>query len=163
VPVSLSGAPGMDVEFHSGLAEPLEHAALLLRKAQRAGARVCIASPGWEALSHWLWVRDARDFMAHARPGAAAPVWRRSPLWLVAGFTDVRRISHGAPCPGVWVNLGADAPGPLEGCERLIELVSMQPDDAQAARLRWRAYISRGLTPVVRFDGRAALPTPSGG
>jgi hypothetical protein len=63
----------------------------------------------------------------------------------------------------VWVNLGADAPGLLDGCERLIELVSQQPDEVDGGRLRWRAYKERGLRPVVRFDGRATAPGPRSG
>jgi DNA polymerase-3 subunit chi len=141
----------VEVEFHSGLAEPLNHAARLLRKALRGGGRVCLASPHWAELSHRLWVSEAREFVAHARPGAAAGVWRRSPLWLLPSFDAAVDAS---PWPPVWVNLGADAPARVDGCERLIELVASAPDEAEAGRQRWRAYKARGWSPVVRFDGR---------
>ncbi len=150
----------MEVEFHTGLAKPLDHATRLVRKALRAGSRVCVASPRWEAMSRHFWSFEAREFVAHARPGVAVAVWRRSPLWIVSDFSDAGAAREAAPCPGVWVNLGAGAPGLLDGCERLIELVSQQPDELDGARLRWRAYKEQGLRPVVRFDGRAAVPPP---
>ncbi len=141
----------MEIEFHTGLAEPLDHAARLLRKALRAGSRVCVASPHWEALSRHLWVSEPREFTAHARPGVAAAVWRRSALWLLPAFDAGVDAS---PRPTVWINLGADAPSRLDGCERLIELVGQAADDAAAGRQRWRAYKAQGLEPVVRYDGR---------
>jgi DNA polymerase-3 subunit chi len=153
----------VEVEFHTGLAEPLDHAMRLVRKALRAGSRVCVFSPRWEVMSRQLWSFEAREFMAHARPGVAAAVWRRSPLWIVSGFADVLPARDAVPCPGVWVNLGADEPGGLDGCERLIELVSQQPDEIESGRLRWRSYKERGLRPVVRFDGHTARPEPRGG
>jgi DNA polymerase-3 subunit chi len=153
----------VEVEFHTGLAEPLDHAMRLVRKALRAGSRVCVVSPRWEAMSRQFWSFEAREFLAHARLGVADTVWRRSPLWVVSGFAEARAACDAAPCPGVWVNLGADAPGLLDGCERLIELVSQQPDEVDGGRLRWRAYKERGLRPVVRFDGRATAPGPRSG
>jgi DNA polymerase-3 subunit chi len=141
----------VEVEFHTGLAEPLDHAARLLRKALRAGGRVCVASPHWEALSRHLWVAEAREFTAHARPGVAAAVWRRSALWLLPAFDAGVDASLR---PTVWINLGADPPARLDGCERLIELVGQAGDDAAAGRQRWRAYKALGLEPVLRYDRR---------
>ncbi len=150
----------MEVEFHTGLAEPLDHAARLVRKALRGGGRVCVASPHWEALSRHLWVFEPREFVPHARPGVADAVWRRSALWLLPAFDPA---VEAAPRPAVWVNLGADAPGGLDGCERLIELVAQEPEDVEAGRRRWRDYLLRGHTPVKRFDGRAAATEPRHG
>jgi DNA polymerase-3 subunit chi len=141
----------VEVEFHTGLAEPLDHASRLLRKAQRSGGRVCVVSPQWEALSRHLWVAEPREFMAHARPGVAASAWRRSALWLLPAFDAGVDAS---PRPTVWINLGADAPSRLDGCERLIELVGQAAADAAAGRQRWRAYKAQGLEPVLRYDGR---------
>ena len=141
----------MEVEFHTGLAEPLDHAARLLRKALRAGGRVCVASPHWEALSRQLWVSEPGEFMAHARPGVSAAAWRRSALWLLPTFDTA---FDGSPRPPVWVNLGADEPSRFDGCERLIELVARADEDVAAGRRRWRAYKAQGWEPVLRYDGR---------
>ena len=140
----------MEVEFHTGLDEPLDHAVRLLRKALRAGGRACLVSPHWEALSRHLWVSEPREFMAHARPGVSAAVWSRSALWLLPAFdAGVDATAR----PTVWINLGADAPSRLDGCERLIELVGQADEDAAAGRQRWRAYKAQGLEPVLRYDG----------
>jgi DNA polymerase IIIc chi subunit len=45
----------------------------------------------------------------------------------------------------VLVNLGADPPEDPSRFERIIEIVSREPDDEQAGRLRWRKYKGRGL------------------
>ncbi len=140
----------MEVEFHTGLAEPLDHAARLLRKALKQGGRVCVATPQLDALARHLWSFEPRDFMAHARPGVAAAVWARSPVWLLPAFDAP---DGGAGRPGIWINLGADAPARLDGCDRLIELVAAGPGEVEGGRGRWRAYKARGLTPVVRFEG----------
>ena len=43
------------------------------------------------------------------------------------------------------VNLGADAPIEVGDLQRLIEVVSADPDDAARGRERWRAYKAAGL------------------
>ncbi len=142
----------MEVQFHSGLAEPLEHAARLLRKAVRLGERVCVATPQFEALSRRLWVEPEREFFVHARPGAAPGAWARSPVWLLPAFEE---RPADAPWPAVWVSLGAPAVPPEPACSRLIELVATEPDAVLAGRERWRSYLARGWTPVKTFDGSA--------
>ena len=143
-----------EVEFHTGLDDPLAHACKLLRKAVRQGSRVCVATPRPDRLSARLWSQEAREFPAHARPGSAASAWLRSPVWLVEDF-------HQAPVddrPAVWVSLGAAPAVSLQGCERLVELVGAAPDEAAAGRARWKHYREHGLTPVKRYDGTGGLP-----
>ena len=65
-----------EVEFHTGLDDPLAHACKLLRKAVRQGSRVCVATPRPDRLSARLWSLEAREFPAHARPGSAASASR---------------------------------------------------------------------------------------
>lgn len=145
-----------EVEFHIGLEDPLEHACRLLRKAVRQGSRVCVATPRPELLSARLWSLEAREFMAHARPGAAESAWQRSPIWLVDEFEQAPAGHR----PGVWVNLASPVPALplLADCERLVELVGASPEATAAGRQRWRHYREQGLAPVKRFDGAAGLP-----
>jgi DNA polymerase IIIc chi subunit len=145
----------VEVEFHTGLAEPFEHLVRLLRKALRQDSRLCVVSPAVDALSRQLWSFESREFVAHARPGAAAAVWPRSALWLLPSFAHP---APGGTRPPVWVNLGAEAPESLEGCERLIELVAADAEATAAGRQRWKSYLARGHEPVLRFDG--ANPRP---
>lgn len=132
------------VDFHTGVADPLDFACRLLRKAYRQGVRVQV-SAGPElltALDRALWTEPERDFVPHVRmPGAPAAVAARTPIWLVPH-------DAGPPAPRVLVNLGADAPAQPEALERLIEIVSTDPDDAASGRERYRAYKLAGLNVV---------------
>jgi DNA polymerase III subunit chi len=58
--------------------------------------------------------------------------------------------------PRVLVNLGADAPADLQALDRLIEIVSSEPDEAASARLRWRDYKALGLAIRHHADAGAA-------
>jgi DNA polymerase-3 subunit chi len=139
----------VEVEFHTGLVEPLDHAARLLRKAVRLGERVWVATPHVEALSRRLWAEPEREFFAHARPGATRAVWQRSPVWLLPAF---ELPLDAADWPAVWVNMGSAAAPEGAHCSRLLELVAAGPDETKAGRERWRAYAARGWRPEKRSD-----------
>lgn len=136
-----------EVEFHTGLADPIGFACRLLRKALRRNALVLCTAPGstLAALDLALWVFDERDFVPHLRlPDARADRVARTPLWLAAS-TDL------APAAGagrVLVNLGAAVPADPAIYPRLIELVAAQADEATAGRQRWRDYRAAGLEVV---------------
>jgi DNA polymerase III subunit chi len=139
-----------EVEFHTGVADPLDFACRLLRKAARQGARLQLTAPAetLAELDRALWVFDERDFVPHVRmPGAADAVARRTPIWLAAAR------SERADAPAVLVNLGAQAPGRLDGIQRLIEIVPAEPDAASRGRERWRWYKGQGL--AMRHHGGA--------
>ncbi len=131
------------VEFHSGLSEPLRYACRLLRKAWRQGARVAVTAPAdaLQALDRELWTFEAQEFVPHRRLHDDADTdslaGRLTPIWLCEGQVP-------ATGPKVLVNLGAAMQSELQRFERIIELVS--EDDAQRrdARARWREYEARG-------------------
>jgi len=132
-----------NVEFHSGVAEPLRFACRLLRKAYGAGARLVVTAPpsALQALDRELWVFDAHEFLPHVRVRAgqsADATLRRTPIWLCEGAAP-------EPCPKVLVNLGAEAPQCLELFDRIIEIVPTDNQERQRARARWRDYEARGL------------------
>ena len=130
-----------EVEFHTGVADKLGFACRLLRKAYRRGARVTVTAPAvvLAALDRELWTFEERDFVPHLRlSGSASALASRTPIWLVDG-----EAPEGAP--DVLVNLGAAAPVDLTRFSRVIEVLSTEPDDEQAGRLRWRDYKARGL------------------
>ena len=138
-------APALtEVEFHTGVADRVEFACRLLRKAHRQGARVLVTAPQavLDELDRALWIFEERDFLPHVRmPGAKPAVAARTPVWLACdsalpGIADV---------PRVVVNLGAEMPADAVALERLIEVVSAEPDDAEQGRQRWRAYKAAGL------------------
>ncbi|GMV47681.1 MAG: hypothetical protein AMXMBFR66_30790 [Pseudomonadota bacterium] len=130
-----------EVEFHTGIADPVRFACRLLRKAMRRGASlVCTAPPPvLDELDRALWTFDERDFVPHVRvPPAPSALAARTPIWLCARAGDEAQGR-------VLVNLGAGAPASAAPFERLIELVGTEPQEAAAARARWRAYQAQGL------------------
>jgi DNA polymerase III subunit chi len=130
------------VEFHSGVADPLNFACRLLRKAYGAGAAVLVTAPAptLQALDRELWVFAAHEFVPHLRlqhgqrDNAAL---RRTPIWLCEHVPEMS-------CPPVLVNLGADAPAQLDSFERIIEIVPTDPQERRRARVRWRDYEALG-------------------
>ena len=132
-----------EVEFHTGVEAPLVFACRLLRKAFRKGARVLVTAPSavLGRLDRELWVFEERDFVPHVRWNGAGPVpgvAARTPIWLVDGELP-------ADSPPILVNLGPDMVPSPERFDRVIEVVSTDPDDVQAGRQRWRAYVRLGL------------------
>lgn len=130
-----------EVEFHTGLADSVGFACRLLRKASRQGARVLVTAPRATLveLDRALWTFEEREFVPHVRmPGGKAELAARTPIWL----------AEQAELPGaprVVLNLGSEAPPAAASLERLIELVSTDPDEVERGRDRWRAYKAVGL------------------
>ena len=130
-----------EVEFHTQVADPLDFACRLLRKASRQGVRVQVTAPArtLATLDRALWTFEERDFVPHVRmPGAPSTMAKRSPIWLAAQ-------AQVGEAPRVLLNLGADQPDDPSVVDRLIEIVSTEPEAAEQARLRWRAYKALGL------------------
>ena len=135
-----------EVEFHTGVQDPIAFTCRLLRKAYRKNVRVLVtAAPELLAeLDLQLWTFEAREFLPHVlvadvhRPGAAAALAAHTPIWLATRAAV-------ADAPRVVVNLGADAPEDLAALERLIEVVATDADEMDRGRSRWRAYKSAGL------------------
>ena len=145
-----------EVEFHTGVADPVGFACRLLRKAVRQDVRVRVIAPDdtLAALDLALWTFDERDFVPHVRvPGASESTAARTPIWLAS--TCDAPAGH-APAPVVLLNLGADAPEDLSGLDRLIEVVAADVGEAARGRARWRAYKARGLD----ITHRTAPPAP---
>ncbi|CAD5373749.1 DNA polymerase III subunit chi [Rubrivivax sp. A210] len=137
-----------EVEFHTGVQDPLGFACRLLRKACRQGARVLVTAPSdtLTALDRSLWTFEECDFLPHVRlPGAAPATAALTPIWLAASATVAQAL---APRPGVLVNLGAAAPPEPAQWPRLIEIVGAEADAAAGGRERWRAYKAAGLSIV---------------
>jgi len=147
-----------EVEFHTGVVDSLSFACRLLRKAARRGARVLVTAPTsvLAELDNALWTFDEHDFVPHVRlPSTSTAVLQRTPIWLAV---DTLSVHHAAQnfqadaAPRVVVNLGADAPEDLHAIDRLIEVVALDADEADAGRARWRTYRAQGLQ-IVHHQG----------
>lgn len=140
------------VEFHTGVEDDIAFACRLLRKACRQGARVLVRAPAPQLarLDRELWTFVEREFLPHLRfrmPGPVPANAARTPVWLVEGDMP-------PDAPPVLVNLGDELPAGVEDFERIIEVVSADPDEARRGRARWRAYREQGLE--VHHHGAAA-------
>jgi DNA polymerase III subunit chi len=148
---------GLRVEFHTGVVDDLLFTCRLLRKACHQGVRVLVRAPAPQLarLDRELWTFVEREFLPHLRfraPGTMPAHAARTPVWLVEG--DVP-----AGAPRVLVNVGEDLPASLQAFDRIIEVVSADPDAALRGRARWRAYRELGLE-VKHHAAPAAAARP---
>lgn len=136
-----------EVTFHFNAPDKLGYACRLLRKAVGAGAKVVVTGDP-ELLARLdvaLWTFQPLEFIPHCRePGAAAAVLEASPVVLA-------EHSRSAPHHQVLVNLGDPVPDGFEVFERLIEVVTGDPQDREQARRRWKHYAARGYN-ITRHD-----------
>jgi DNA polymerase-3 subunit chi len=136
-----------EVAFHFNIPDKLAYACRLVRKASGAGARVVVTGdePLLRSLDTELWTFSALEFIPHCHVAQAdAQVLAASPVVLA----DAPRR---APHHEVLVNLGGPVPEGFERFERLIEVVSLEPDDRSQARARWKHYKDRGYD-IKRYD-----------
>ena len=131
-----------DVAFHFGAPDKVAYAVRLLRKAVGTGARVLVLADTdtLQRLDAALWGNAATDFLPHCFANAPAQALALSPVVLA----DDGLGPGGAPL-GVLVNLGAAMPQAFERHPRVIEVVSLDADDRQQARQRWKTYTARGF------------------
>ncbi len=143
-----------DVAFHFNVADRLGYACRLLRKAQRLGTAVSVtgAASLLDRLDELLWTFEPTEFVPHLRVAASvAPAGhlQPTPLWLVDD------IAQAPPDHRVLLQLADEVPDGVDRFERVIEIVSTDPDEAAAGRLRWRAHAQAGRR-IVRHDASVA-------
>lgn len=135
-----------EVQFHSGLPDPLAYACRLLRKSQRSGTQVVVTGDAGllDRLDALLWTFEPLEFLPHVRlrAGARLAAWLdATPIWLAD-------VPVEAPRHDVLVNLGPDTGAGFESFKRLFDLVGSAPDEAAAGRQRWQYLKTRGYQPV---------------
>ena len=132
-----------DVAFHTGIANPLDYACRLLRKAYRSGARVAVLgeSAMLDRLDHALWTFEALEFVPHIvlpRDGGDAGRLALSPIVLVKDAATVP-----AACR-IGVTLAGHPVPEVGAFDRLIAIVGLDPEHREAGRQRWREYERAG-------------------
>lgn len=136
-----------EVAFHFNAPDKLAYACRLLRKAVAAGSRVVVTAPA-DALARLdtlLWSFSQTDFIAHVRQPAEPGLLAASPVVLTEA--PAQELQHRQ----VLLNLGPQLPAGFEAYERLIEVVSLDDEDRQLARGRWKQYTELGYD-IVRHD-----------
>lgn len=126
------------VVFYFNAADKAEVARRLAAKVYRAGQRALLYTRD-EALAAGLddalWTAQQLSFIPHVRCGH--PLARQTPI-LIGDRPDELASSD------VVVNLAGEQPAFFGRFERLMEIVTGDPADRQAARERYRYYQERG-------------------
>ena len=136
-----------EVAFHFNAPDKVGYACRLLRKAAGTGARVVVTGEAQllRELDVALWTFAPLEFVPHCHAAASTEqVLAASPIVLADSV-------QAAPHREVLVNLGQPVPPGFEGFERLIEVVTLEDEDRQGARRRWKHYADRGYA-ITRHD-----------
>ncbi|OZI24830.1 DNA polymerase III subunit chi [Bordetella genomosp. 7] len=141
------------IDFAFGAPDRLRAACHAARKRYQAGQQLvvyCSDSVRLAAFDRMLWAFDDISFVPHVL--ATDPLAADTPVTLTAA----------TPSPAgrdeCWLlNLDDACPPGYDAFMRVLEIVSDDPADRQAARQRWRAYVAAGHTPHSHdLAGRAS-------
>lgn len=143
-----------DIAFHFNAPDRVAYVCRLLRKAVGSGAKVVVtgAPHTLRQLDADLWSLSPTDFVPHCEIGADPEVLAVTPVILAA-------TAEATPHRQVLVNLGQQLPVGFEHFERVIEVVSLDDEDRQLARSRWKQYADLGFN-IVRHDLALKANTP---
>lgn len=147
------------IDFAFGAPDRLRMACQVVRKRVLAGQRLvvyCKDGSRLAAFDRMLWAFDDTAFVPHVL--ANDPLAAETPVVLTAGDPLQAAQAAGQPDqPQPWLlNLDDDCPPGFDAFERLLEIVSDDPDDKQAARQRWRTYQTAGHVPQSHDLSRKA-------
>jgi len=92
-----------------------------------------------------LWTFAQLEFLPHCLASAS------SPAVLAASPVVLAESPRSAPHQHVLLNLGSGVPEGFERFERLIEVVTVQEEERQLGRRRWKHYAERGYA-IKRED-----------
>ncbi|MHB1677479.1 MAG: DNA polymerase III subunit chi [Sulfuriferula sp.] len=126
------------IDFYSNAPDKLGLARIIAHKAYRQGLNIMVHStdgPILTALDLRWWLDPAAGFLPHCTADAE----HASHTPVVLG-TDIGRLAHS----DVLINLDQATPNFFSRFQRLIEIVSTDAADRNAARQRWRFYQQRG-------------------
>lgn len=133
------------IDFHSNVPDKIAYACRLVRKAYAANNRVVLMADDAAQLALLdaeLWTFSATDFLPHVSAGDA-----------LAGQTAIILAdSDDAPLPHheLLVNLSRRMPAHVGEFQRVIEVISADPEDAAAGRHRYVAYKQQDY-PLTHF------------
>jgi DNA polymerase-3 subunit chi len=138
-----------EIAFHFNAPDKLAYACRLLRKAVASGAKVVVTGDeaSLQTLDTLLWTFSALEFLPHCRADSPMEQRMASPIVLAAQIDGNEALPHHQ----VLLNLGdAVMPG-YERFERTIEVVTLDEQDRQNARQRWKHYADRRYA-ITRHD-----------
>jgi DNA polymerase III subunit chi len=126
------------IDFYTKVSDKIDTASRVCSKALQRGLRVMILTPDaatTERVDRLLWTTPAIGFLPHVR--ASHPLAAVTPIIVDHDLSGVDRDD-------LLLNFGYDTPEVFSRFQRLVEIVTTEPDDAAAARNRFRFYRDRG-------------------
>jgi DNA polymerase-3 subunit chi len=126
------------IDFYVDAEDRLRVACRLAAKAVAQQLRVLVYAPDGEvaaALDRLMWTTPAIGFVPHVM--AEHRLATETPVVIARGPTEL-------PHDEVLVNFAHESPQSFARFHRLVEIVSRDEDDRQAARARYRFYRDRG-------------------
>lgn len=135
-----------EIAFHFNAPDPVAYACRLLRKAVASGAKLVVTGQPdtLRQLDAALWCFSPVEFVPHCLLRGDPRVINASPVILTT-------LIASAPHQQVLLNLGQAVPSGFEHFERVIEVVSLDDDERQQARARWKHYTALGYV-ITRHD-----------
>lgn len=131
------------INFAFGATERITQACQTTLKQYLAGQKMVVYSSDIARLRQFdqkLWAVDEAAFVPHV--WADDPLAPQTPIVLVA--KDLARTLE-SQSPETWLlNLDDACPPTCGALERVLEIVSDEPEDKEAARQRWRSYQAAG-------------------
>lgn len=142
----MTSASATQIAFHFNVTDKQAYLCRLLRKIVNSGMKawVVLEPEALKALDQNLWTFSQEDFIAHACQGDDPLVAARSSVVLATTVPPEANAQ-------VLVNASAEIPGGFERFARVVEVVSQDPQDREAARDRWRHYTTLGYS-MQRHD-----------
>jgi DNA polymerase-3 subunit chi len=146
------------IDFAFGAPDRLRTACQVVRKQYLAGQRMvvfCTDPARLTAFDRMLWAFDDTSFVPHVLASdALAP---QTPVVLTASPPQPVGVAAQAAAPDQpppWLlNLDDNCPPGYDTFARILEIVSGDDADRQAARQRWRAYLADGHEPQSHAIG----------
>lgn len=126
------------IDFYTHCADRLDVASRLVAKAYAAHGSVRVLTPDDAVTAEFdrlLWQKPATGFLPHCRLSQASAA--ETPIL-------VDHILEHSGAAQVLVNLHPLPPPFFARFERLVEIVGVDEDSAEAGRERWRFYKARG-------------------
>ncbi len=130
------------IDFHSQVSDKLHYTCRLVRKARAANCQILVLTCDEQqlnALNERLWDFSATDFLPHVILGD--PLTTQTPVILA------NKLTHPLPQYDLLINLTSDIPEDYARFNRVIEIVSIDEQDAQAGRVRFKKYQHLGVQP----------------
>ena len=138
-----------EIAFHFNAPDKLIYACRLVRKALNSGAKLVLQADAsqLQSLDSHLWSMSVTEFLPHCLGSAPPEQLAASPVILVSDLSEMQNLPHRQ----VFINLTNHLSSGFDSFERVIEVVTLDEQDRQFARQRWKQYTEQGYA-ITRHD-----------